>query len=483
MTTSSFEAMERSIPRWRDAMGGRLERSSPGSRNDRYEVRWRSTRWTSLIAAVGCVVLGSLAQAATVPVDCDTTDDFCVGDPCETADVLLITVSSCVLDFGSRTLIIGKKIVVPNGGTMSLTAGSIQVEGKIAGKNTKPSAGDASHVSLIAIDKVTVDKKIDVSGRYDEGTILIDAGGSVLIRHRLFARAKGGDATASGGTVTVEADALIESTRRGKIDVRGKRNLTGGGQVNLRGQLGVKVAGRVDVRGEIAGQATIESAAGFVLIEEEIRAKGLKTTGGTVEATAAGDLTVGGKKGEIDVGGLEAGTIVLVAGGTADVANLDGRSKVGLLTGSVAVTAGTVNARRLNVRGTTDGGFVVLTSTTGDVTADKIIASGSRVKGGTVIVHSAANALLQRSVDVEGALQSGEMRFSTVGDLMLGEVGSAKFEAGGPIGGVIEGLAGGDLTALGDFLAATGGCIGLSAGGTLDTSQATFDVPLSASCP
>lgn len=57
------------------------------------------------------------------------------------------------------------------------------------------------------------------------------------------------------------------------------------------------------------------------------------------------------------------------------------------------------------------------------------------------------------------------------------------FSATGTSGGVIEGQATGNLTANGEYTAAGGGCIGLSAGGTLDTSAATFDVPLTASCP
>jgi hypothetical protein len=65
----------------------------------------------------------------------------------------------------------------------------------------------------------------------------------------------------------------------------------------------------------------------------------------------------------------------------------------------------------------------------------------------------------------------------------LGEKGGDKFDATGAAGGVIEGQAGGNLTAVGKYSAGTGGCIGLSAGGTLDTSGGTFDVPLTGSCP
>jgi hypothetical protein len=59
-----------------------------------------------------------------------------------------------------------------------------------------------------------------------------------------------------------------------------------------------------------------------------------------------------------------------------------------------------------------------------------------------------------------------------------------RFDVSGTVGGEIEAAAMGNLTAeRADFTAAVGGCIGLSAGLVLDTSMATFDVPLTASCP
>lgn len=74
---------------------------------------------------------------------------------------------------------------------------------------------------------------------------------------------------------------------------------------------------------------------------------------------------------------------------------------------------------------------------------------------------------------------------ATGGDLQL----SGTFRARGPeLGGIIQGSATGNLTADGRFkvLGCSGpgceGCIGLSAGGTLDTSSGSFDLAPVATC-
>jgi len=72
---------------------------------------------------------------------------------------------------------------------------------------------------------------------------------------------------------------------------------------------------------------------------------------------------------------------------------------------------------------------------------------------------------------------AGELRFnqSGAGLFLLDGI----FEAT-----VIEALApSGSLTARGKFFAGPSGCVGFSAGGTLDTSAASFDVPLTPNCP
>ena len=69
------------------------------------------------------------------------------------------------------------------------------------------------------------------------------------------------------------------------------------------------------------------------------------------------------------------------------------------------------------------------------------------------------------------------------GNLTIGVNDNKKFTATGATGGVIQGDASGNLTARGEFDATTGGCIGLSAGGTLDTTDGTFAPAFGSSCP
>ena len=81
------------------------------------------------------------ARAATVEIDCDSPDDFCgaLDDPCNPQDNLVITVASCTPNFGARTFQNEGKIRVPNGGTLTITAGAIIVDAKIDGKHAKVS--------------------------------------------------------------------------------------------------------------------------------------------------------------------------------------------------------------------------------------------------------------------------------------------------------------------------------------------------------
>jgi hypothetical protein len=315
------------------------------------------------------------------------------------------------------------------------------------------------------------------------GTITLDAGGNIVLEHQLRARVKGSGATAVGGIVNVEAGGALSSIRRGKVDVRGRRKNTAAGQTTLRGAGGVNLLGRVEARGNPGGSVLVESSAGNVSIGEEIRVEG--TPAGQVTVDAALDLTIAPPtKGDIEAdGGL--GTISLGAGGTANVLktiSARGDNALGLAGGTIAVLAGTVNAERFLVRGPT-GGNVDVESTVGDVSIMRSIDVRGSTAGGTVRLDSAANLFIDE-IEAAGGSTGGDVRLSAVGDAALGSSASDDFDVAGDFaGGTIEATAGGNLTAQGDFEAQVGGCIGLSAGGTLDTSQAEFDVPLAASCP
>jgi hypothetical protein len=335
---------------------------------------------------------------------------------------------------------------------------------------------------LIASGDIIVRGRIDVAGRSSVGTITLDAGGDVELHHQLRARVRGSGGTATGGVVNIDAAGVLSSVRRGKVDVRGRRNHTAAGQATLRGANGVLLLGRVEARGDPGGTVTVESSAADVDIQEEVRVQGAPA--GEVTVDASGDVTVGGRRGRLRAdGGL--GQITIQAGGVATLPTTSARGDngLGLAAGTIAVTAGAVNVERFLVRGP-NGGVVDVESTVGNVSIPRVIDVQGRINGGTVRVDSAADLFVAGVRAESSSLMGGDVRFTSAADMVLGDGISSNFTVDADdVGGTIEAAAGGDLTALGDYEAQPGGCIGLSAGGTLDTSQADFDVPLTASCP
>jgi hypothetical protein len=105
----------------------------------------------------------------------------------------------------------------------------------------------------------------------------------------------------------------------------------------------------------------------------------------------------------------------------------------------------------------------------------------SEADAGGFVTITGASAIVQPGADLEvdGNAAGGEVRITaTGGDLVL----SGEFRARGDSGGVIQGVATGNVTADGDFQSRTAGCTALSAGGSLDTTQGSFDGPIADSC-
>ncbi len=452
-------------------------------------------------------VAGVLALAATAgaQVDCSNADNLCTGDPCVTS--LLTVQTPCIVDFSPRTLIIGDILVVPNNGTLQFTAAAIEVNGKIAGNHVQKTAGDGADISLIASGNITIRKRIDVSGRFSNGSITLDAGGNVALEQQLRARAKGTGATATGGTVTVTADGTLSSIRRGRVDVRGQKKNTNAGQASFDAGGDIALNGRVEARGAAGGIIVVASSSGNVVIVEELRAQGDPNAGGSVTVTADGSITMGGRKGRALTSGSTGGPIVLT-GASADLQRtLSARGRAGSAGSLTVTTSGSVSLLRFFGRAKVGAGGAVTIDAGGPVTIGRLVVTGpdggaadvdagsdvsigdvdaeGDVNGGTLLVKSSGGDVeLFGDVDLDGRTSGGEMRVTApAGNIALGSGISSDFEVDGPAGGVIDAQAGANLTAIGEFRAEIGGCIGLSAGGTLDTSLATFDVTPVASCP
>jgi hypothetical protein len=218
-----------------------------------------------------------------------------------------------------------------------------------------------------------------------------------------------------------------------------------------------------------------------VNIQEEIRVQG--SPAGDIDIDAAVDVAIGGQKGRLRAdGGF--GEISINAGGLVSSPTMSARgiTGLGLPGGTIAVLAGSVSIERFLMRGF-NGGVVDVESTVGNVDIFRDIDVSARNVGGTVRIDSAAD-LFVKETNADSATTGGDIRYTAIGNALLGESTTSDFTVeGDAAGGVIEASAGGDLTLRGDFVAEVGGCIGLSAGGTLDTSQADFDVPVTASCP
>ncbi|MGH7790013.1 MAG: hypothetical protein ACRERC_24305 [Candidatus Binatia bacterium] len=416
--------------------------------------------------------------AAGVQIDCDATTDFCTGDPCVTQDLLEITVASCTLDFGAVDLVIGKPIEVPNNGTLSLTAETIEVRRPIKGLHLKSAAGDGADVTLTStVGDILVKGRIDVSGKLSTGTILVDSAADVILQNKLRSQARRKGAVATGGTVTVQADGAVSSTKKGLIDVRGKKNTTGGGVVNLTAQSGMTLAAIIDGRGDPGGAINLLCPSCDVTADKALRVEGWTEGGGGVVTGTAASLTLRA----VNATGAAPGTggTVSLAAGTVDVRKIKAKGR-GVPGGTVGIVAGTAAIVQSVLVSGTSGGSVDIASTTGSVAVEKVDGRGKGGAGATVTIDAATDAVVEKRVDVRGA-PGGEFRISAGGNVELGSSGGSKFRA--TPDGIIEGLAGGDLTAIGKFEAGASGCIGLSATGVLDTSLATFDVALSASCP
>jgi hypothetical protein len=339
----------------------------------------------------------------------------------------------CVVDFGARTLIIRDRLsLAPTGSEVSLTAAAVIVE-----------AG-----TRVTATKLAATGPLDFRGH--------------------------------ARSITLEAGGLL--TMSGSLDASSRCNFADchGGFMKLHGAGGVLVTGPILVKGYYGGSIEVTSAAGDIAIEGPLNGFG-KSSGGTIALQADGDVTIDadvtvGRGGEIAIeatngdvtvnrklrGRGDNADIVVAAGGTL---RFFGRAAVRDYASLIDLSAGTLvqlpPGSLLDASGSPGGSI--------------------RVTGATVDFQGRIRAKGKQEQGINGA--AGEVRLTAVaGDLILaGDV----YARGKPDGGIFEGHAAQDLTASGR-IACSGtrnACIALSAGGTLDTTGATFDTPVVADCP
>lgn len=493
-------------------------------------VRTQGTR-TLLLASVTLVTaLTIIAPGTARAVRCTKPDDLCTGNPCVIRQEEVS--SPCDLDFGDRLLVIGGTLTVPNGGSLTLRARDIDVRRAIIGRHATPFAGRGGSIALIATNDITVGWRIDASGRISPGSIALTAGRNITVLAPLRAASNGPKPTAPGGGIFISAGGRIIASGRARMRAEGSAD-TPGGSIALSAGTGVRLDSRVGADGKDGGSVSVSTTGGDIITRKQISATGSLGTGGSVVAFAQdGFVTLFD---DVDAQGVTGGGTVFVIGNRALTAHGFLRARANPIVGSGG-TVVVVGGRALTLFDTiyadgARGGSIQVLSMDGDLrTVAPLLVDGVNGPGGSIVVGAAQVLTIDSAFDADGATRGGSIdanaRQVTVanrGDLFArGAVGGSVTISGDDVtvengsrilvdgdqpsgsiqldatvgdltldgsfrargrGGRIQGSAARGVHASGEFEAAGEGCIGLSAGTTLDIGGAAFDVPVTMTCP
>jgi len=465
-------------------------------------------------AALLCAVLVTAARAQ---VDCDTPDDLCTGDPCIVGAVEVD--DSCVLDFGARTLVIEGSLRMPNGGELSLTAGAIQVAGRIQNMTTSvPGAGP--RIQLAASGDVAMDGPIRVVGVRNNavpGEITIQAGGNLTVRSALTAMtspttiswsAGTGDVDFTGRVNTAKPGGEISIAAGGRIDSFGtfrkleRIDMSSGGDLRLGGRVSAEQSLTADAGGTLTLETVLRNYGSDVILRGALGLSVLKTITMTPLFVDDGSAELESSAGDVLVAmPVRANDVSISAGGDVTIDALVAASPPTRSGGMVVVesTGGAINTFAPitaqsgdgNAPGDGAGGHVRLTAPGAVAVHASILVNAfsqaNDAPGGTVEIEGASVLAAGVTFDADGKVPGPDFpgappagfRFTaTAGDVALDGTFHAR---GGP--SVIQATATGDVDVAGDYRVAPNGCIGLSAGGTLATGGATFDTSPVAVCP
>lgn len=338
------------------------------------------------------------------------------------------------------------------------------------------------------------------------GVVAIDAGGDVTLEGRIHAEGNpGGTVTiaSSGGFVSLDRDVRVQGiggpggllavTGQTGIAVTDKQLATSdvalGGTIQLTSAAaGVFISDPLYVGGASGGQILVSAPNGVVQPTERLDARATTGTGGIIDIqaeiiTLVKDAEARSKSGNGGTVHLAGSQLVDLAGGDAETGGkIDGGSiTLESASGDVRVA----RASSLTASGTRgNGGSLTIDVPVGALTLETKVAltgNGTLGVGGQADVFANSLTITRARFDADGRATGGELRFqqSGIGNPFLLE---GTFEA--RKNGTIEALAtSGDLTVRGKLRAAPAGCIGLAAGGTLNTTGASTDVPVTPSCP
>ncbi|HEY8514654.1 MAG TPA: hypothetical protein VIS07_03970 [Candidatus Binatia bacterium] len=366
-------------------------------------------------------------------------------NPC-TVSVTRDVAAGCHLDFGARSVVLtGTLQAETPGGSFSVSAGELTLSGGRI-RSVGPSGRAGGNVTVTVAGAFRMHgsgPSLDVSGAAGGGVLRLDAGSIEILSGSVEADGTGTESC--GGVVGMRAAS-------GPLLVAAPVRATGhflcaGGYVELAGQ-GVEIRSALNVSGgDFPGGVTLTAETGDLVLAStaSVRANGEQIDfedggdGGPIALVAeSGNVTLAGN---VETDGAspegEAGSIVIVAGGTVQTTALltaqgNGGGSNG---GSIEIDAAGDVTLGGNVRatgGSAAGGGEIDVRSDGTVTiaAGKTVqASGGFFGGGSITVRDASSIVSAGTVEARGA-SGGNGGFITLESCRVSIAGPLDVTAG-----------------------------------------------------
>jgi len=200
----------------------------------------------------------------------------------------------CVLNFGLRNVRIQStsRFTVASR-MMVIRAASLTLDGFINAVGSTPGTrGGMVVIETTGSVNVTTGGEIDVSGNRNGGEIMIRAGGSVLVSGKLQADFL--DRSAGGGLIQIDAGAIISTGINSVISARGGGNSDGGGEIDLDAAGAMTLRTDLDVSGLDAGFITLLAGSTLVMQGALASGGGDAGSGGCIDVIGGAGVTVSG---------------------------------------------------------------------------------------------------------------------------------------------------------------------------------------------
>lgn len=357
-------------------------------------------------------------------------------------------------------------------------------------------------VTLQATNNITFNAPVSIGGGYGYG-LTVQAGNNIFINEPIATN--GGNLTliandptsnAATGTGAIIGNAAI-TTGRGNFSGQGAAVsladvTTNGGNVTITASNGNIATGSLNTN---SGNVTITASNGNITtsnVDASTSNSELNSNSGTIQAIAAGNITMGNLTSSSDVG--NGGAINLAAGGRITANNLDSRSEVtgrqrpgtgGAITLSAAngdINTGTIVSLSRGEIIAGNGGAVTLSANNGGITTGTI-STISASEAGRAASPGAVSIAAENGITIDGNLFADS--FTSTGT--AGTARSITLSSNGNItitGGIFYGST--SASAGGSLTANTPRTLNLSAGldpKGADTTIGNFVAPVSVLLP